>query len=465
MKLDLVIKNGKVVTASDIYEADIGVENGKIVGIGKGFEGKEAIDAKGMLVFPGGVDVHTHLDMPFMGTTSSDDFETGTIAATFGGTTSIVDFVIQSVGESLSSALSTWEKKAEGKASIDYGFHLAMTDVNESTIEEMELMVKKGIPSFKLFMSYKGSFMSDDEKIFRVLQKAKNIGALVMFHAENGDIIDLMTKKLISMGKTEPRYHPYAHPAIAEEEATGRAISLSEIVSTPIYIAHLTCAGALESVRGARAKGLPVYAETCPQYLLLDAKKYEEPGFEGSKYAMSPPLRERGNLDLLWHALGAGDLQVVSTDHCPFFMKQKEMGKDDFSKIPNGAGGIETRIPLMYSEGVEEGRIILNRFVEVCSTAPAKLMGMYPKKGAIAPGSDADLVIFDPQKRVNLSWKTLHQRTDYTPYEGMAIKGYPVKVIVNGELKVDNGEFVGKKGTGRFIKRSRFGTFKTNGRK
>lgn len=459
MKSDLVIKNGKIVTALDTYNADISIENGKIAGIGKGFKGSETIDAKGMLVFPGGVDVHTHLDMPFMGTTSSDDFETGTIAAAFGGTTSIVDFAIQSAGESLSNSLSTWENKADGKASVDYGFHMAMTDVNEKTLDEMESMVKKGIPSFKLFMAYKGSFMSSDEKIFLVLERAKSIGGLVMFHAENGDIIELMTKRLVSMGKTEPRHHPYAHPAIAEEEATERAILLSELASAPIYIVHLTCTGAMESVKRAREKGLPVYAETCPQYLILDAKRYNEPGFEGSKYAMSPPLRDKSNLSLLWHALSSNVLQVVSTDHCSFFMKQKEMGKDDFSKIPNGAGGIETRVPLMYSEGVEKGRITHNRFVDICSTSPAKMMGMYPKKGSITPGADADLVIFNPKKKVKLSWKTLHQRTDYTPYEGMVVKGYPIKVIVNGELKIDNGEFVGKKRTGKFIKRNKFGAF------
>ncbi len=443
-----MIKNGKIVTATDIFKADIGINNGKVEALGK-FDGTESIDAEGKLILPGGIDVHTHLDMPFMGTTSSDDFETGTIAAAFGGTTSIIDFVVQPAGETLSNSLSIWEAKAK-RSCIDYGFHMAMTDINDSTIEEMGEMVERGITSFKLFMAYK-EYMCDDSSILKVLEKAKDLSALVMVHAENGEMIDLTTKKLLSQGKTGARYHQYAHPAIAEEEAVGRAIALAELISTPIYIVHLSCAGALEMVRRARARGVKVFAETCPQYLLLDVKKYEDP-FEPSKYVMSPPLRERWNLDVLWRGLSSGDLQVVSTDHAPFFMRQKEMGKKNFSKIPNGVPGIETRIPLMYSEGVRRGRISLNQLVEICSTAPAKLMGM-PQKGMIAPGSDADLVIFDPDKEVTLSHENLHQRTDYTPYEGMSVVGYPVKVIANGELLVDNGEFVGEKKRGKFIRR------------
>jgi dihydropyrimidinase len=447
MKADLVIKNGTVATATDVFRSNIGVKDGKIVGVGK-FEGNDEIDAEGMLVFPGGVDVHTHLEMPFMGATSSDDFDTGTVAAAFGGTTSIIDFAVQTMGATLADSLKIWEAKAK-RSCIDYGFHMAMIDINDSTIEEMGEMVKKGVTSFKIFLAYKGSYMSDDGSTLRVLEEAKKLSALVMVHAENGDLIDYLTKKLLSQGKKEARYHPYAHPAIAEEEATGRVIALAESISTPAYIVHLTCAGALERVRRARAKGVKVYAETCPQYLLLDDKRYEGP--EGAKYAMSPPLRESSNLDALWRGLSSGDLQVVSTDHCPFFMEQKEIGKN-FSEIPNGIPGIETRIPLIYSEGVRRGKISLNRFVEVCCTNPAKLMGM-PQKGTIAPGSDADLVIFDPEKEVTLSYKDLHQRVDYTPYEGMKVKGYPVKVIADGEVLVDNGEFVGGKKRGKFIRR------------
>lgn len=457
MGMDLVIKNGKIVTAVDAYEADIGVENGKIVGIGRGFEGNETIDAKGMFVFPGGVDIHTHLDMPFMGAASSDDFETGTIAAVFGGTTSIVDFAIQTIGNTLSDAIATWKKKAEGKAVIDYGFHIGVTDVNDSIIKEMETMVGEGVTSFKLFLMYKGTLMSDDEAFFRVLEKARDIGALVMVHAENGPVVDFLTKRLLAEGKTAPWYHAEAHLPILEAEAAARAIALAEAASAPLYIVHTTCRGALENVKRARDRGLPVYAETCPQYLLLDVERYKEPNFGGAKYVMSPPLRAKWNQDILWSGLRTGDFQVISTDHCPFFMKgQKDMGKDNWAKIPNGCPGIETRIPLIYSEGVGTGRISINKFVELCCTNPAKLLGMYPRKGTIAPGSDSDVVIFDPEKEVTLSWKNLHQRVDYTPYEGMTMKGYPVKVIVNGELKVDNGKFVGRKGTGKFIRRDKF---------
>lgn len=457
MNMDLVIKNGKIVTASDAYEADIGIENGKIVGIGRGIEGNKAIDAKGMFVFPGGVDVHTHLDMPFMGASSSDDFETGTIAAVFGGTTSIVDFALQTVGKSLADAIATWKKKAEGKAVIDYGFHIGVVDVNDSIIREMETMVREGVTSFKLFLAYKGTLMVDDGAFFQVLEKARDIGALVMVHAENGYLIDVFTKRLLAEGKIEPWYHAEAHLPILEGEAAARAIALAEAASAPLYIVHTSCGGALESVKRARERGLPVYAETCPQYLLLDVERYKEPNFGGAKYVMSPPLRAKWDQDILWSGLRAGGLQAISTDHCPFFMKgQKDMGKDNWAKIPNGCPGIETRIPLIYSEGVRAGRISINKFVELCCTNPAKLLGMYPRKGTIAPGSDADVVIFDPEKEVTLSWKNLHQRVDYTPYEGMTIKGYPVKVIVNGELKVDNGSFVGKKGTGKFIRRGKF---------
>ncbi len=457
MDMDLVIKNGTIVTASDTYKSDIGVKNGKIAGIWKGFEGRKIIDAKGMFIFPGGVDVHTHLDMPFMGTSSSDDFETGTIAAAFGGTTSLVDFAIQQHGDSLSQTLTNWKKKAEGKASIDYGFHIAITDVNDSIIKEMGAMVEEGVTSFKLFLAYKGSLMVDDAAIFQILEKSKEIGALVMVHAENGHLIDILTKQLLSKGKFAPWYHAEAHPVIAEKEAVQRAIALAEAASAPLYIVHTSCDDALNGIRQAREKGLPIYAETCPQYLFLDDERYKEPDFGGAKYVMSPPIRARRNQDALWKGIKTGDFQVISTDHCPFFMKgQKDMGKNDWSKIPNGCPGIETRIPLMYSEGVGKGRISINKFVEICSANPAKLLGLYPMKGTIAPGSDADLVIFDPEKEITLSYENLHQNVDYTPYEGMIVKGYPVKVIINGELKVDNNKFVGKKGTGKFIKRNRF---------
>jgi len=455
--MELVIKNGKIVTATDIYNADIGIENGKITEIGKELRGDKTIDAKGMIVFPGGIDIHTHLDMPFMGAFSSDDFKTGTIAAAFGGTTSLVDFSIQSKGNSLSNAIETWRKKAEGKAVIDYGFHVAVTDATDSVINEIPKMVKEGITSLKLFLAYKGSLMIDDGGFFRVLQKAKESGALVMVHAENGDVVDILIKKLLDEGKTDPIYHWESRPDKAEGEASGRAIALAEMADAPLYIVHLTCKEALDKVRAARDKGLPIYAETCPQYLLLDKERYKEPNFGGAKYVMSPPLRMENDRKELWSGLINGDLQVISTDHCPFFFKgQKDAGKGNFAKIPNGAPGIETRIPLIYTEGVLKGHFSMNKFVELVSTNPAKLFGMFPEKGTIAVGSDADIVIFDPKKEVVLKAEDLHQNVDYTPFEGFKVKGYPVKTIVNGKIVIDDGNFIGKPGEGKFIKRKPF---------
>ncbi|MFQ6087828.1 MAG: dihydropyrimidinase [Candidatus Methanofastidiosia archaeon] len=454
---DLVVKNGKVVTATDTYEADLGVVEGKISAIGKDLDGEKVIDASRMLVFPGGVDIHTHLDMPFMGMVSSDDFKTGTMAAAAGGTTTIIDFAIQGKGQSLKEALDTWKKKAKGKAVIDYGFHLAITDLPEEVMREIPEMVKEGVPSFKLFLAYKGSLMVDDGTFFKALVEARKNGALIAFHGENGDVVDILVRKMLSEGKTEPIHHAESRPEEAEGEATGRAIALAEMAKAPIYVVHLSCSEALDKVKAARRKGQPVYAETCPQYLLLSKDNYLEPDWGGAKYVMSPPLRDRWNQEVLWNGLLNGDLQVVSTDHCPFnFKGQKDVGKDDFSKIPNGAPGIETRIPLIYSEGVLKRRFSLNRFVELTSTNPAKLFGIFPEKGTIAVGSDADLVIFDPEKEVVLAAENLHQRVDYTPYEGMRVKGYPVKTIVSGNFIIENGEFLGKSGTGRYLKRKPF---------
>ncbi|MFQ5891598.1 MAG: dihydropyrimidinase [Candidatus Methanofastidiosia archaeon] len=454
---DLVVKNGKVVTATDTYEADLGVVEGKISAIGKDLDGEKVIDASRMLVFPGGVDIHTHLDMPFMGMVSSDDFRTGTIAAAAGGTTTLIDFAIQGKGQSLREALTTWKKKGEGKAVIDYGFHVAITDLPEEVMAEIPEMVKEGVPSFKLFLAYKGSLMVDDGTFFNALVEARKHGALIAFHGENGDVVDILVRKMLSEGKTEPIHHAESRPEEAEGEATGRAIALAEMAKAPIYVVHLSCSEALDKVKAARRKGLPVYAETCPQYLLLSKDNYLEPNWGGAKYVMSPPLRDKWNQEILWNGLLNGDLQVVSTDHCPFnFKGQKDAGKDDFSKIPNGAPGIETRIPLIYSEGVSKERFSINRFVELTSTNPAKLFGIFPEKGTIAVGSDADLVIFDPKKEVVLGAENLHQNVDYTPYEGMKVKGYPVKTIVSGNLIIEDGEFLGKPGTGRYLKRKPF---------
>jgi len=453
----LLIKNGIVVTATDIYEGDVFVDGEKIAAIGTALQmsADRVIDAKRKYVFPGGIDVHTHLDMPFGGTTSADDFESGTIAAAFGGTTSVVDFAIQYKGQTLHHAWETWMKKAEGKAAIDYGFHMIITDLSVQVEEEMDALVRQGVTSFKLFMAYPGVFMLDDASIFRALLRTGSNGGTICMHAENGGVIDVLVKKALTEGKTAPKYHALTRPARAEAEATHRAIALAEMANVPIYIVHLSAAEALEMVTEARDRGLPAFAETCPQYLFLSYDNYEEPGFDGAKYVMSPPLRPRETQEQLWRGLAFNDLQAISTDHCPFCMKeQKVLGKGDFSKIPNGAPGIETRMSLVYDGGVRPGRISLNRFVELTSTSPAKIFGLFPRKGTIAPGSDADIVIFDPETKVRLSAKTLHMKVDYNPYEGREVVGATDTVISRGRVVIDGGKFVGRAGSGSFIKRA-----------
>ena len=391
------------------------------------------IDAAGKYVLPGGIDVHTHLDMPFGGTTSADDFESGTIAAAHGGTTTIVDFAIQYRGQTLHHAWETWMKKAEGKAAIDYGFHMIVTELTDQVELEMDALVRQGVTSFKLFMAYPGVFMLDDASIFKALLRTGKNGGTICMHAENGGVIDVLVKQALAEGKTAPKYHALTRPARAEAEATHRAIALAEIADVPIYIVHLSAAEALEMVTEARDRGLPAFAETCPQYLFLSYDNYEEPGFDGAKYVMSPPLRAQETQDRLWRGLAFNDLQAISTDHCPFCMKeQKVLGEGDFSKIPNGAPGIETRMSLVYDGGVRTGRISLNRFVELTSTSPAKIFGLFPRKGTIAPGSDADIVIFDPEKTMRLSVETLHMNVDYNPYEGREVTGVTDTVISRG---------------------------------
>ena len=456
----LLIAHGRVITASDDYEADVYCENGIITAIGKDlpahrFTADRTIDATGQYVIPGGIDVHTHLNMPFGGTTSADDFESGTIAAAFGGTTSLIDFAIQYRGQTMRHALDDWRKRADGKAVIDYGFHMIVTELEDAGLSEMDRMVRdEGITSFKLFMAYPGVFMVDDQTIFRALRRTGENGGLVCMHAENGGVIDELVKEALRKGQTAPKYHALTRPSRAEGEATGRAIALAEMARVPIYIVHLSAADALEKVKDARDSGLPAYAETCPQYLFLSYDNYEEPGFDGAKYVMSPPLREKWHQDVLWKGLQKNDLQVISTDHCPFCMaEQKELGRDDFSKIPNGAPGIETRLTLVHDGGVRKGRISMNRFVELCSTTPARMFGLFPRKGTIAVGSDADIVVFDPNKHATLGVKTLHMKVDYNPYEGRTVHGAPSTVIVNGNPVVEGGQFVGKKGWGRFLER------------
>ncbi|HLL52182.1 MAG TPA: dihydropyrimidinase [Myxococcaceae bacterium] len=455
-----LIKNGTIATGSDLYKADVLIEGDKVSMIGIDLQPKvgqvdQIIDATGKYVLPGGIDPHTHLDMPFGGTTSADDFETGTRAAAFGGTTTVVDFAIQPQGGALRAGLDQWHQKAEGRACTDYAFHMIMREVNKDTLAEMDRLVKHdGVSSFKLFTAYPGVFMVDDAAIFRAMQKTGQNGGLICMHAENGPVIDVLVEQALAQGKTEPKWHGLTRPARLEAEATNRVIALAEVAEVPVYIVHLSAKEALAEVREARDRGVHAFAETCPQYLFLSHDNYEEPGFEGAKYVMSPPLRKKGNEEFLWQGLKQDDLALVATDHCPFCMKtDKELGKDNFSKIPNGAPGVEMRMSLLWDGGVRTGRIDINRFVQITSTGPAKIFGMFPKKGTVAPGCDADLVVFDPEKEIRWSAKTHHMRVDYNPYEGRVTKGAPAQVFSRGKLLVDGDKWLGKAGDGKFIPR------------
>ncbi len=460
MGFDTIITNGRVVTASDTYASDVAVGNGKIVAIGQSLPPENAsriIDAAGKYVLPGGIDVHTHLDMPFGGTTSSDDFETGTRAAAFGGTTTLIDFAIQYKGQTLRTAFDTWMQKASSKAVCDYAFHCIITELADAQLDEMNALVREGVTSFKLFMAYPGVFMLDDGSIFKALRTTATNGGLVCMHAENGNAIDVIVQQALAEGKKAPKYHALTRPTTAEAEATSRAIALAEMAGAPVYIVHLSCNDALEKVREARDRGLPVYAETCPQYLYLSIENFDVPDFEGAKYVFTPPLREKWHQEKLWNGLKSDHLQVVSTDHCPFcFKEQKELGRNDFTKIPNGGPGVEHRMSLIYSGGVAAGRFSVNRFVELVSTTPAKLFGLYPRKGTIAVGSDADLVIFDPNRKHTISAKTHHMRVDYSMFEGIQVMGMPVTVLSRGRVVVESDKFLGRAGTGEFVKRSTY---------
>lgn len=452
MSFDCVIRSGTCITASDTFRADVGIRNGKIAAIGTDLSGTRVIDAAGKYVMPGAVDTHTHLDMPFGGTVAKDDFETGTIAAAFGGTTAVVDFCIQSRGQSLQQAADTWHAKAEGKAVVDYGFHIAITDMTDAVLAEMKTMIHAGYPSFKVFMVY--DFRVSDTVLMQALTQAGEHGGLVCVHAENNDVVTSLIHKHLSEGKTAPRYHALSRPPLAEAEATGRACKLAQITGGPLFVVHLTCKAALQEVKRARRAGASVMAETCPQYLLLSQDNYEEPGFEGAKYVMSPPLRPKENQAPLWQGLASGDLVSVATDHCPFdFHGQKDMGADDFSRIPNGAPGIEPRLALMHEFGVNAGRFALNKLVALCSTNPAKAFGLYPHKGSLAIGADADIVVFDPDKNVTLSTSVLHENVDYTPYEGVQVTGWPVATLSRGEVVCMDGRLEAKPGRGQFIRR------------
>lgn len=456
-----LVKNGTVVTAVDTFAGDVLVENDKIVALlapgALDVTADRVIDAQGKLVMPGGIDAHTHLDMPFGGTTSSDDFETGTIAAAHGGTTTLVDFAIQTKGRSLREGVDAWYAKAEGKAAVDYGFHTIITDVNPGTLEEMGGLVKEGITSFKLFMAYPGVLYVDDGQIFRAMQRARDLGGLICMHAENGIALDVLIEQALARGETAPKYHSLSRPQIAEAEGTHRALALAEMAGAPVYIVHLSAPRALDKVLEARDRGMPAYAETCPQYLFCSLDDLAREGFEGAKFVCTPPLRPKEMQADLWRGLRTNDLQVVSTDHCPFCMKgQKDLGRESFAKIPNGMPGVETRLYLLWDGGVRTGRISPNRFVEITSTAPAKIFGLYPHKGTIAPGADADLLVWDPDKEHVLSVDTLHMRVDYSPFEGQVVRGMATHVLSRGDVVVEHGKFLGKAGRGKFVRRSTF---------
>lgn len=454
-KYDVIIRNGKIVTASDMYQGEIGIKDEKIVEIGTNIEGDavRTIDAKGKFVFPGGVDEHTHLDMPFGGTFSSDNFETGTKAAACGGTTTVVDFSVQPNGKTLADTVKIWREKADQKACIDYGIHIAITDVNEKTMSEIPVMVEQGYSSFKVYMVYDGMRVEDGEFI-QILEKARDSGATIGVHCENYYVIQYLTEKLLSEHKIEPKYHPVSRPPQCEGEAANRAIKLAEIAKAPLFIVHNSCEESVSQIKSAREKGLPIMGETCPQYLLLSIDNYEEPDFGGSKYVMSPPLRDKKNWDYIWKALKDGVIQTIATDHCPFFMEQKRMGIDNFSKIPNGAPGIELRMPLMLSYGPKHG-LSYEKIVELTCTNPAKAFGMYPQKGTIAVGSDADLFLYDPNKKVTVSKDMLHENVDYTIFDGVELDGYPVMTLSRGDIIVEDGKYIGAQSRGKFIKRGR----------
>lgn len=450
-----VIRGGRVVTATQDVVADVWIEDERIVAVGDVPEAvaDSEIDAVGMFVFPGAVDPHTHLDAPLKGTITADDFASGTIAAAIGGTTSIIDFPVQQMGDDPRVSHEQWAGRAAGNAVVDWGLHQVIIDLPEEFYPAIDGLVADGSPSFKMFMAYPGARMVDDGTIFVAMRRAAEAGAFTLMHCENGLVIDVLEKEALRQGKVEPIYNSLTRPVVAEAEATRRAIALAELAQVPLYIVHMSAGPAADAVGEARGRGLPIYGETCPHYLLLTDEVLSEPDFGGAKYVMCPPLRNEEHQAALWQALRNDDLQVVSTDHTPFcFHGQKEMGRGDFSKIPNGVPGIEWRVSLMYDRGVRSGRLSLQRFVELISTNPAKLFGLYPKKGDIAPGSDADLIVFDPDRVQVLSAATQATRSDYNPYEGWTVTGAPDKVLLRGQVIADRGRYVGR-GFGNFLSR------------
>jgi dihydropyrimidinase len=460
--MSVLIKGGRVITAADDYVADVFIDGERISLIGESLDvsAEKTIDASGKYVLPGCVDPHTHLDMPWRAATTIDDFQSGQTSAAFGGTTTHVDFCIQGKGQTFGDALATWHEKRNGKAVIDNGFHIAVTDLREGgTLEELgRLPEEHGVTSYKLFMAYKDSLMVDDETLFRTMQVAAETGALVMVHAENGDAIEVLIHELLAAGKTDPIYHALSRPPELEGEATNRAIQLARIAGAPLYVVHVSCAESIEPIAIAREKGWNIWGETCTQYFFIDQTFLERPGFEGAKYVYTPPPRDKANQDLLWNAVRTNVLQAVSTDHCAYlFDGQKSEGRNDFSQIPNGGPGLENRLQMIHHFGVREGRITLNRMVELLATNPAKLFGLYPKKGTLAVGSDADIVVFDPEKQVTISAATHHSKADYNLFEGTRVTGSPDVVLLRGSVMVENDELLAQPGSGQFIRRARFG--------
>jgi len=459
--MSVLIKGGLVVTAADTTLADVYIEDERISVIAESLDvpADRVIDATGKYVLPGCIDPHTHLDMPFGGTVTIDDFTSGQTSAAFGGTTCHIDFCIQGKGQSFADALATWHAKREGKQIIDCGFHIAVTDLVEGgSLEELATLPDQGVTSYKLFMAYKGTLMVDDDTLFRTMEVAAETGALVMVHAENGDAIDILVRQALAAGNTDPVWHARTRPPELEGEATNRAIQLARIAGAPLYVVHVTCKEAVDPIRAAREKGWDVWGETCTQYFFIDETFLERPNFEGAKYVYSPPARDAANHDVLWDAVRTDALSVISTDHCAFLWDgQKSLGKDDFSKIPNGGPGLEDRLRMIHHFGVRGGRISLNRMVELLATNPAKLFGLYPRKGTIAVGTDADIVIFDPEQRVTISAAGQHTKADYNLYEGTEVVGAPELVLLRGRVLVEHGELVAAPGIGQFVKRARFG--------
>jgi dihydropyrimidinase len=459
--MSILIKGGRIITAADDYVGDLYVEDERISLIGESLDvqADRVIDASGKYVFPGLVDPHTHLDMPFGGTVTIDDVESGQTSAAFGGTTCHVDFIIQPPGSTFAAAVDEWKSKANGKQMIDMGYHMAVTDLKEGgTLEDLAALPDEGITSYKLFMAYKGALMVDDETLFRTMQVAAKTGALVMVHAENGDAIDVLVKEALAAGHTEPKYHALTRPPETEGEATNRAIQLSRVAGSPLYVVHVSCQESVEPIQLAREKGWNIHGETCTQYFFVDYTFLERPNFEGAKYVYTPPPRAKENQDVLWNAVRTDTLSVISTDHCAFLWDgQKTMGKDDFSKIPNGGPGLENRLHMIHEFGVRSGRITLNRMIELLATNPAKLFGLYPRKGTIAVGSDADIVVFDPERKHTIAAARHHSKTDYNLYEGTEVTGTPDVVILRGNVLVENDELVAAPGIGQFVKRARFG--------